>query len=200
VLTMIAGRLASRTCRPDARRLPVRLAVGYSIALGALFAAVDLGDALAGKGGVEQASRWIRHRDPRARIYFSGGGSFEFYAPRMGMEPMISDRTRLEVGDWLVIESRKQDDRLCYRLDEKAVSLETMLVVSDLIPLTTLHYFYIGARPIETRDGPRAKIFIYRIVSPIAPSRLVEKGRVLYEAPLPMAPRLWSDLTPSTNP
>jgi hypothetical protein len=200
VLTVIAGRLASRSCRAPDRAALVRLSAAYSVLLGALFYAVDLGDASAGKRAAEQAAAWIRERDPGGKVFFTGGGGFEFYAPRVGMEPMISDRTRLRAGDWLVIQMRRQEERLCYELDEKDVRLEQILAIGDPIPLTTLEYFYMGARPIEGLEGPRAKVLIYRVAADVAPPRILENGRFANKRRVPMSPESWTDLRPSLNP
>jgi hypothetical protein len=202
VSTIVAGRLASRNRRSRESSRLVSMAMAFSMTLGAIYYSADLADAIAGKRAAEESATWIRERDPNAKIYFTGGGGFEFYAPRVGLEPMVSDRTEMKAGDWLVIEMTKPDSYLCYELSEKDVKLETILNFSDSFPLTTLHYFYIGARPIETRMGPRARSLIYRVAADLKPARTFKKGRLVIETPIPWLPKSWIDVptAPAPNP
>ena len=193
VLTVVAGRLASRTNRSPGRLSLIRFTAGFSAVLGLIFYAVDLRDAQSGKEGAEASSRWIRERDPSGRMFYTGDVSFEFHAPLSGFEPMIPDRTTLNAGEWLAIAMTKPDDALRYDLTEADVKLEKIIAVDDAIPLMTLHYYYIGARPIECRDGPRTKVLIYRVARDIRPARVVSHDQHPHYVPIPHKPRSWND-------
>src|SRR5207253_3104362 len=94
VATLLVGRLASHTYRRP--RLVYGLTAG-GVGLGLLFYAGDLRDAVAQKQAVAAAVP-----PAGSTVWFIGHWSFQYYAERAGMRPVVPDESRLRAGDWLI--------------------------------------------------------------------------------------------------
>jgi hypothetical protein len=160
--SLLAGRLASRTCRSEPRRRLVRAVAGASAALGLVFAGVDLREALTQKKGVEQALRRVHRQDPGATVYYVGNYGFRYYAERAGMRPLSSGAVP-RPGDWLVSDGLS-GDLVTAVLNDPRPSAELRL--EDAWPLRTFPFFYCEGAPLGHRGGPRLVVSIYRAPGP----------------------------------
>jgi hypothetical protein len=173
VTTLLAGRLAARTCQAPDRQTLVWAITGGGVALGLMFYSVDVHDAFAEKRAAEQAARFIREQDPEARIWYVGHWGFQHYAERAGMQPVVPDGysvapSVLMPGDWLV----KPDERLeqqRIRMDASRAQSVRVLSQADFLPLRTVQCYYGGFAPLEHHDGPRLNVEIWRITAPWSP-------------------------------
>jgi len=174
VTTLLAGRLAARTCRAPERHTLVWAIMGGGVALGLMFYVIDVHDAFAEKRAAEQAARFIREQDPEARIWYVGHWGFQHYAERAGMRPIVPagyagvTPSVLLPGDWLV----KPDERLeQQRIRVDRVRAQSVRVLSqvDVVPLRTVQCYYGGFAPLEHHEGPRIEVEIFRITAPWAP-------------------------------
>src|SRR5205823_562321 len=73
VLTLLAGRLAARTCRSRDRRRILRVLAAGGVALGLAFFALDLCEAEAQRQAAEDAARWVRaHGNGGGQVWYAG--------------------------------------------------------------------------------------------------------------------------------
>jgi hypothetical protein len=173
VATLLAGRLASRTCRSGARRALVRGVAVFNVVLGLGYYAVDFCDAWGWKAAADGAAAVVRQQDPGAHIWYVGHWGFQFYAEHAGMRPVIpGDSGRpLRRGDWLVI----PDDRLnrqAVRIDWKRTEPVADLAVLDHLPLRTVQGFYGTGTGVALAHhrGPRVGVTIYRVIADFVPA------------------------------
>jgi hypothetical protein len=172
--TLVAGHLASRTCRtPDRRKLVWGIAA-FSAVLGLGFAALDTWEAWTEKRLVEQAAALAR-AEGVGTVWFVGHWGFQYYAERAGMRPVVTwyrpdegdiplpPPSRLRAGDWLVV----PDWRLTQQhlvIDEERTEAVYWLAVSDPVPLRTIMCYYAGYTPLEHRPEPtRLEVQIFRV-------------------------------------
>jgi hypothetical protein len=177
--TLLAGRLASRSCRSPQRRVLVWRVVLANIALGVAVFAVDFRDAWAQKSAAEDAAAFIRARDPRAVIWFAGHWGFQFYAertqgPNGGMIPVVPQRWKpavpewpsslLRQGDWLVLPSARFEQQT-FQMDPNDLDEVVELSISDWLPLRTVRSFYGTSTgvPLKHHSGPRISTRIYQV-------------------------------------
>jgi hypothetical protein len=164
VVTLILGRLASRTCRGPQGQALVHAVVGFTVALGIGYYALDLSEAHAQRVLAEQAARWVcaQPRPPEATTWFVGHWGFQFYAERAGMKAVVPDTSLLRAGDWLVVpDERIHQQRI--RLDPEVVRPAQVLSMRDGIPLRTVMCYYCGRVPLEHHEGPRLQVTIYEV-------------------------------------
>jgi hypothetical protein len=185
VITLIAGRLAALTCLSAEARRTVWGVVAYSAVLGLLVYGVDLADARAEKGAVEEAARQIRERGDGGTVWFVGHWGFQYYAEREGMQPInayslpdspipLPPRSSFHEGDWLVLpEWRFEGEdwhfaagvhRQRFLLDETRTRPEFTVVMDDPIPLQTIMTLYSGFSAVKHREGARLRVEVFRVV------------------------------------
>lgn len=160
--SLLAGRLASRTCRSESRRRLVGAVAAASAALGLVFAGVDLREALAQKKGVERALRRVRRLGPGVTVWYVGNFGFQYYAERAGLRRLPTGAVP-PAGDWLVsdglspalVQAALHDPRPCSELR-----------VGDPCPLRTFPFYYGEGAPLGHRDGPRVVVSLYRQIEP----------------------------------
>jgi hypothetical protein len=160
VITLIGGRLASRTCRARTGRTVLRVVTLGGIVLGLGFYALDLRDAYAQKIAVENAAELLL-RQGAGRVWYVGHWGFQYYAERVGMRPVVPGESKLRQGDWLVVPSRFIDQQEIELMNE-STELVHILGVEDFVPLRTVPCYYGGDSPVERHDGPRLRVQIYR--------------------------------------
>jgi hypothetical protein len=169
VLTLLAGRLASRTCRGPARRRWIHGIVLGSLILGLGFYGIDVRDAFAQKELAETAARKIREQDPEATIWYVGHWGFQFYAERAGMKPVVATRSRLGAGDWLVVPDQRIDQQAIALDQERLCPWGEPLFVQDDLPWRTVSCYYGGSAPLEHQEGPRLMVQVYRVATAFVP-------------------------------
>ncbi|MCI0455761.1 MAG: glycosyltransferase family 39 protein [Gemmataceae bacterium] len=167
--TLLIGRLASRTWRgPTRRRLVWGIALG-GMALGLGVYGIDVRDAFAQKEAAEAAAQCIREQEPGATIWYVGHWGFQFYAERARMKPVVPNRSRLGVGDWLVVPDQRINQQEIHLEKGKVCLWGEPLVVTDRVPLRTVSCFYGGAAPLEHQEGPRLSVQLYRVLAEFVP-------------------------------
>jgi hypothetical protein len=179
VATLLAGRLASRTCRaPGRRRLVWGIAAGGAV-LGLGFAALDLYEARVIQDAAETAARSARKAGD-GRIYFLGHWGMQFYGERAGMTLYVPaydwwqgpialpPPTELHRGDlvvWPEGEIHLQETKLA----DAPLELVRLLEWRDGIPLRTVACFYDGPAPLRHLSGPRLRVRIWRATGDFKP-------------------------------
>jgi hypothetical protein len=175
VLTIIFGRLATRTCVTPSRRRLVNGVVAFGIVLGLAYLAIDWLGARAYRRGAEEAAAFVQVNGG-GRVFYVGRWGFRYYAERVGMVPVVPrydappsyvdmpPPSNLRRGDWLVVTEESDEKRL---LDLAAVPREAVgrIVIEDSLPVRTVPCFYGGRTPLEHHEGPRLMVDIYRITS-----------------------------------
>jgi hypothetical protein len=160
ISTLLAGRLAARTCREQAARRLVHAVVAAGMVLGIGFHLVDWHDARAVERLVHEASQELHAAD--GTVWYSGVWGMKFYAERAGMAPLLPGRSRLRPGDWLVLADEPIPRP---KFDPQAAPLQriTQLSIQDRLPLRMFRSFYSGRVPIEHWAGPRCSLTIYQV-------------------------------------
>lgn len=175
--TALCGRLASQTIGAGPERRLLTRVVAFNAALGVLFFAVDLNEAVKTRQAVQEADLWIRARSaPGSRTFYVGHWGFQYYAERAGMIAAVDrqfyGRTILREGDFLIVpDARIAQQR--FWIDETRTERAHVLRLTDRIPLRTLYCYYQGRTPLERHDGPRMQVTIYRVKQefPVRPFR-----------------------------
>ena len=184
VATLIAGRLASRTCRSRARVRVVYGLAAFSAVLGLSFAALDWWEGWAEKMLAERAAAEARARGG-GTVWFVGHWGFQYYAERCGMRPVVPayvpyrgemlyvplpGPSRLEEGDWLVMpEWRLTQQRV--EVDPQRMEEVLRVTVADPVPLRTVMCYYSGTTAVEHRPRkPRLEAILYRVTGEFVPS------------------------------
>lgn len=175
--TVLCGRLASRTLRARGARRRLLPALAFGSALGALFFAVDLEEALATRRAVEDAAQWVWLRAaPGSRIFYVGHWGFQYYAERAGMIAAVDrqfySRTILRAGDWLVVAPPRIVQQRFW-IDPRRTEKAHVLELEGALPLRTMACYYAGFTPLERHDGPRMRVTIYHVKQdfPVRPYR-----------------------------
>jgi hypothetical protein len=160
--SLLAGRLASRTCRSESRQRLVGAVAAASAALGLVFAGVDLREALARKKGVERVIRRVRRLDPGATVWYVGNFGFQYYAERAGIRRLPTEAVP-PPGDWLVSDGLSPHLVKAALHDPRPLS---QLRVEDPWSWRTFPFFYAESAPLGHRGGPRVVVSLYRQVGP----------------------------------
>jgi hypothetical protein len=161
VLTLLAGRLATRSVSPPALRPLVRATAAGGVALGLLYYGVDLGEAVTQRRAVEEAARRVGSPGDGETVWYVGHWGFQFYAERADMKqvvPLPSDyRSRtaavpasvLRRGDWLVVPGHDISQQFIGLRDGDYEPVE-VLNVESFIPLRTVPDYYAGLMPLRS--------------------------------------------------
>jgi hypothetical protein len=162
VLTLLAGRLASKTGGFCRRPHLVRMATGLSIVLGFLYYVTDVLEARARQQGIERAVALVRAQNPGARIWYMGHWGWQYFAERQGLEPVVPDHSRLSAGDWLIEPVSGVTAQSCVFAPGQRELIER-LRQDDVWPLQTVVNYYAGAKPLAHRMEPRVEVAIWRL-------------------------------------
>ncbi|MGB8353830.1 MAG: hypothetical protein WCD79_08100, partial [Chthoniobacteraceae bacterium] len=145
IITLIIGRVASRTWLEPDRARYFRILIPVGVALGLVFYAVNFMDAWADKEVTRLAAQNIRQEQPGAKIWYMGAWGFGYYAEQAGMDDV--NRGTPHAGDLLVY-NRSENFR-----EQRPVPDGFVLVkneqVSDWLPLKNLNCFSAGRTAIE---------------------------------------------------
>jgi len=166
--TILAGRLAARTCRTSDRVALVRGVTVGGVLIGLMLYAVDLCEAVAVPRAIAQAARRVESHDAEATVWYVGSWGLKFYAERVGMRPVIPDQPRLRAGDWLIVPDELVP-RQHVQLTDAPLTLVDCVSIDDVIPLRTVGCYYGGNVPLEPHRGPRITLKLYRVVATVTP-------------------------------
>jgi hypothetical protein len=184
VFTLLAGRLASRTCRTPQCQ-PWAGLVLLSGLLGFLFWMVDLCGASAQQRAAELVVERIKAREPAATIWFVGHWGFQFYAERAGARPVIPNVSRLRPGDWLLVPAESHVHQQRIVLDPACLRENDVIALADALPLRTVACYYGGHIPLERQEGPRVVVHAYVVRAAYVPAWRPSRGS---RVPQPAAP------------
>lgn len=180
--TLLAGRLAGRTClTPTRATLPRWIAVG-GVILGLAFYGVDWRDAWAQKQAAEDAARLARSHDKAGTTWVVAIWGFEFYAEHAGLQPLVLGRSQVRQGDRVVI---FDDYVFClqpFRPEEAPLRVADHVIIEDALPLRTVVSYYCGATPLRHQQGPRARATVYQATADFVPRSPVRRF-ILHPAP-----------------
>jgi hypothetical protein len=178
VATLLAGRLAARTCcRPRQKNL-LWAAAGVNVFLGLLIFGVDLLEARAAQQTAEQAAHSAMNHAEGTNCWYVG--SFSYYGERAGLKNLVLDQTLCRPGDRLVVAGS-------YFLfhpdlgDDLATRLEQIdeIRVADRVPLRTVLNYYCGCRALTRLEGPRATARVYRVTADLVLGTAPEAAQAL---------------------
>src|SRR5262249_13366817 len=169
VMTLLTGRLASRSCGDRAGKTLMHAIALGNVVLGFMFYGVDLHDAWTEKRAVQQVAILLR---PVAgeTVWYAGHWGFQFYAERAGMKPVVPGESRLRQGDWLVL----PDERIhqpSLELTPDALRLLHVHALEDPLPLRTISCYYGGRTPLQHQEGARLTVRRYRVTAAFIPAR-----------------------------
>lgn len=167
--TLLAARLASRTCQVPRRQGLLRGVAAAGIAWGFSYYGLDLMGAFAEKKAVERSAEIVRQAEPTGRIWYVGHWGFQHYAERAGMKPVIPEQSYLSSGDWLVVPDGDVNFQVIL-VDSNCTEPAAVFDVDDALPLRTLPNFYGGSRPLKYDSGPHLTVRIYRVIRGFVPA------------------------------
>ncbi|HEX5050577.1 MAG TPA: hypothetical protein VFZ65_02285 [Planctomycetota bacterium] len=168
-MTFSAGWVAARTRRHGPGVVWI---CALSVALGLFYEGVDHLEGRACVACARDAAAWAKATDATAKVWFTGGWSFEFYAPRAGMLPLHAGRVAVKRGDFVVVGSIDGSETSWFEPTDK---LEEVYEVKhgDCVPYSLLFHYYSGLRPLDSQSGPRYFATIYRAKVDFHTSELV---------------------------
>jgi hypothetical protein len=180
VAALLAGRLASRTCRAPGRARLVHAVVGFSAALGLGFAALDFWEGWTEKALAESAAVVVRAQHDGGTVWFVGHWGFQYYAEQQGMRPVIPSWQRYEgerdyvplpeashfkEGDWLVIPDGRVTQQPLY-VDPGRTEERFRLWVRDPVRLRTVICYYSGTTALTHEpEDTRLVVTVYRVTA-----------------------------------
>jgi len=156
--TVAGGWLAVRRAGTAAA---VRAIACGAALLGCFVQAVDYVEGYAWIDAAEGTAAYARERHPGAKIYFTGGWGFEYYAPRAGLQPLLEDRVLLEAGDLVAAGSIDGVETEWFEPDERLELIDELPFGVDGLPWSTQFCYYSGQRPLDGQVGAR---FVVRIL------------------------------------
>jgi hypothetical protein len=168
--TLLAARLAAQRSGERDARAGVAIATGFGLALGALYFASDLSDALARRALIDHVERRLTKLGASAaagRVWYTGHWETQFYGERKGWRPVIAGRSRLAAGDWLVIPAGVDQPRISYPPAFRRVDA---LAAASPLPFSTIPSYYGSAMPLRRRQPVQVVAVIYRTTAAIEPT------------------------------
>ena len=165
VLTAAAGQLAVRNGIGGGERL-LRVAVGFSLALGLFFLTSDHLDAVARRRAAPRIAEELRAlgaKPAEESVWVAGHWSYQYYTERLGMKQLIAGRTRLSRGDWVVVARGVARQRLpgIRSVSPPLVSF----AVSNGWPWSTLPWGYAGPLPMRRQPRAQIQVSIHRMLA-----------------------------------
>jgi hypothetical protein len=173
VATILLARLASRSCRTESRSRLVRWVTVAAMVLGMLYYGIDFREAAVREQAAEEAAAYLENaKTPHSTIWYAGHWGFQYYAERMGMQPLQPGRTQLQPDDWVVLPDARQNQQWVH-LRPECVRLVERLAWGDYLPVRTVQCFYgtVTGVPLEHHEGPRIEVRIYRVIRPCTADR-----------------------------
>jgi hypothetical protein len=175
-LTVVGGILVARAIHRVGQRAPARQPTGWLVALGiaagVVVAAIDTLDAFPEKDCAERAAMLTSERPTGSMVWYAGHWGFQFYCERAGMRPVVPGESVLARGDYLVLPihpnplgfDRPYIGRIPIEPGEDVATPIGEMVWDDWLSARTVPNFYGGNDPIASRDHPRLRVVVYRII------------------------------------
>jgi uncharacterized membrane protein (UPF0136 family) len=165
---LVAHALSRHLALVPERRGLLRGAAAFGVLAGLVFWAADCDEALAQRRDVGRVVARIAREagepgvEPGATWYVGNHfGGFQFYAPRAGLRPVLTGRSTLRRGDWLVLPPFVDEKYL--RLDRSRLDPVATLAPVFRLPVTTRYSYYGGKRPLRRVDTGWVAVTIYRV-------------------------------------
>lgn len=176
---LLCGRAAVASMGPLQARRAVRIPLVLGIAQGLLFASADFADAVAVRDAVKRAASRVDALGGggrRTTVWYVGHWSFQFYAERAGMQPVVKGRSRLHSGDWLVIP--KGVSRPWLRVPGASRHPER-IEVKSASPWSTQPWAYMGPLPIAPRSDAQVVVSLHPVLRSFVPPRKRSKSSAI---------------------
>jgi len=166
--TVTAGWLCVRRPGGLARLRAVAVA---SVLFGVGIQAIDYVEGHSWVRAAQGTVAYMREHAPDAKVYFTGGWGFEYYAPANGIEPFVCEQTELKAGDYVAAGSIDGKEGSWFwqypadepdALDDRLELVATLGFGEDALPLSTQIGYYSGRRPLEQQVGPRYVVRMLR--------------------------------------
>jgi hypothetical protein len=165
--TLLAARFASRRLPDLEARSGIRIATACGLALGALYFASDLCDALMRRGVIESVERRLAQRGaPIGRIWYTGHWEMQFYGERNGWRPVIAGRSRIAAGDWLVRPAGVDQPRIEY---PPLLQRMDAIGAASPLPWSAIPSYYGSPTPLRRRQVTQVVAVLYRATADIEP-------------------------------
>jgi len=164
VLLLACGRLAAARLSQGGDRRLFHWVVAWGVAVGLLFFAADLSDALARRDAVRRAADQLVALgiDPqRERVWYAGHWGFQFYAESLGMKPVVPGSSRLEAGDWLVVPDGVS--RQHFWIPTGRATREALVESRSRWPWSSIPSFYAGPIPLRSQPEVQLIVSVYRV-------------------------------------
>jgi hypothetical protein len=160
---LMAGRLAACTCRRPQRRQLVWASALASAVLGLVVFELDRSYYRAEKKLVDHAGREIGQRDPGARVWYCGNGTFEFYAERAGFRRFEAglQHAQLREGDWVVAIDERAGTPISHLAPFVAEEVAAIPIASRW-PMQS-RPFHFGGAALQHHEGPLVRGRIFRV-------------------------------------
>ncbi len=160
VSALLLARQAARAAPGGTDRGPAWTAAVVSGLLGLVFFFADFEPYRVEEIAARRAVRLAHERDPRARIWYSGFGAFEFYGGRLGMCRREPGGPRPSPGDWQVALTRRGG---CGAPAGDADGPEISFALDGFLPLASR--YQVGGSGLEPYSGPFVEVHLRRITS-----------------------------------
>lgn len=168
IATLLAARLLSMAARHCNFGLQW-LAIVPGCALGLLYNGLVIRESALEPAAVRTAVAEIRRNEPNARIWYVGHWGFQFEAERLGLQPVVPNRSQLSAGDWLLWPDpgcvTQQDIEAEPALGPVAAEWE----LRHPLPLRAVPPYYGGHLPLERWPHPQLVVRAYRVRAAWAP-------------------------------
>jgi hypothetical protein len=164
VLLLACGRAATARLSPGADRRLLGWIVAWGIGVGLLFFAADLSDALARRDAVRRAAEQLAMLGvdrEREKVWYLGHWGFQFYAERLGMEPVVPGSSSLEAGDWLV--NPDGVSRQYVWIPAGKVTRVALVESRSPWPWSSIPSLYAGPIPLRSQPEAQVVVRVYRV-------------------------------------
>ncbi|MCC7398726.1 MAG: hypothetical protein IT455_16785 [Planctomycetes bacterium] len=170
--TIAAGWLCARRRGTSTTVRNVAIA---SVLLGIGYQAIDFIEGRAWVSAATGTVDYARRLDPQAKVFFTGGWGFEFYAPRAGMAPLLRDVTTVQRGDFIAVGSIDGDELPWFEWSGKMEKVDELAFGTDGLPLSVQQNYYSGRRPLDNQATARFFVFVFRAVESFSTRELVAR-------------------------
>ncbi len=164
--TLLAGRLAVRTCRKPQAVQQLRTALAASVLLGLFFFGVDFASLSGRDRAFEQTVQWAAEHNPGATLWYAACAPYDVHAERLGLKWLGQPGAAPRPGDTLAIVNLAGYARAQELPHTEGQTPLARLTVETLLPLRTCSCYYCGRSAIEHHEGPLAEVAIYRCGPP----------------------------------
>jgi len=159
--TLLAGRLAARTCRSVERVRQLRAALAASVLFGLFFFGVDFACLSARQQAFDRTVQWFQQHNPGTTLWYAAFAPYDVHAERLGLRWIGQPGAEPSPGDTIAILNLAGYERAKTPARIAGQTPLARLTVEPILPLRTCSCYYCGRSAIEHHEGPLAVITIY---------------------------------------